>query len=159
MSKRDKALLAYCVLFLAAVLFQACSTEHASLDDAVDLQAMLPALPQDDSSTKEFSAADPEVKNGVDNWDNSGNVTVEGSSLTVNSAGNRLDWAMYRFTVGETSTVQSLDIAMASVGGSAWAAVSDYGNSIWRLEGPTLVWHFRGAPHVHAYVNIGAKVS
>jgi hypothetical protein len=28
---------------------------------------------------------------------------------------------------------------------------------IWRLEGPTFVWHFRGAPHVHTYVNI-AKV-
>ncbi len=25
---------------------------------------------------------------------------------------------------------------------------------IWRLEGPGLVWHFRGAPHVHCYVNI-----
>jgi hypothetical protein len=28
---------------------------------------------------------------------------------------------------------------------------------IWRLEGPSFVWHFRGAPHVHAYVNIGKK--
>jgi hypothetical protein len=28
---------------------------------------------------------------------------------------------------------------------------------IWRLEGPALVWHFRGAPHVHAYINIGVK--
>lgn len=26
---------------------------------------------------------------------------------------------------------------------------------IWRVEGPTFVWHFRGAPHVHAYINIG----
>ena len=25
----------------------------------------------------------------------------------------------------------------------------------WRVEGPAFVWHFRGAPHVHAYVNIG----
>ena len=25
---------------------------------------------------------------------------------------------------------------------------------IWRLEGPTFVWHFRGSPHVHTYVNI-----
>lgn len=25
---------------------------------------------------------------------------------------------------------------------------------IWRLEGPGFVWHFRGAPHVHCYVNI-----
>jgi hypothetical protein len=28
---------------------------------------------------------------------------------------------------------------------------------VWRVEGPTFVWHFRGAPHVHAYVNIGVK--
>jgi hypothetical protein len=28
---------------------------------------------------------------------------------------------------------------------------------IWRLEGPTIVCHFRGAPHVHAYINC-AKV-
>ncbi|MBX6313321.1 MAG: DUF3500 domain-containing protein [Isosphaeraceae bacterium] len=28
---------------------------------------------------------------------------------------------------------------------------------IWRLEGPTMVWHFRGSPHVHAYVNIAKK--
>lgn len=25
---------------------------------------------------------------------------------------------------------------------------------IWRVEGPSFVWHFRGAPHVHAYINI-----
>lgn len=24
----------------------------------------------------------------------------------------------------------------------------------WRLEGPPFVWHFRGAPHVHVWVNI-----
>jgi len=28
---------------------------------------------------------------------------------------------------------------------------------IWRIEGPTMVCHFRGAPHVHAYVNIAKK--
>lgn len=28
---------------------------------------------------------------------------------------------------------------------------------IWRVEGPNFVWHFRGAPHVHAYINIGMK--
>lgn len=25
---------------------------------------------------------------------------------------------------------------------------------IWRIEGPSMVWHFRGAPHVHAYINV-----
>jgi hypothetical protein len=28
---------------------------------------------------------------------------------------------------------------------------------IWRIEGPTCVWHFRGSPHVHAYINIANK--
>ena len=28
---------------------------------------------------------------------------------------------------------------------------------IWRVEGPSFVWHFRGAPHVHTYINIGLK--
>lgn len=32
---------------------------------------------------------------------------------------------------------------------------SDKEWDIWRLEGPSFVWHFRGAPHVHAYINIG----
>jgi hypothetical protein len=25
---------------------------------------------------------------------------------------------------------------------------------IWRLEGPAFVWHFRGSPHVHVWVNV-----
>ncbi|MCH2203429.1 MAG: DUF3500 domain-containing protein [Fuerstiella sp.] len=37
----------------------------------------------------------------------------------------------------------------------------DIGNDkvwdIWRIEGPAFVVHFRGAPHVHAYINIGVK--
>lgn len=25
---------------------------------------------------------------------------------------------------------------------------------VWRLEGPSFVWHFRGTPHVHVWVNV-----
>ncbi len=28
---------------------------------------------------------------------------------------------------------------------------------LWRIEGPTFVCHFRGAPHVHAYLNVAKK--
>lgn len=38
---------------------------------------------------------------------------------------------------------------------------NDVGNDqvwdVWRIEGPTFVSHFRGAPHVHAYLNVGVK--
>ena len=30
---------------------------------------------------------------------------------------------------------------------------------IWRIEGPSFVWHFRGSPHVHAYINIASNKS
>ncbi|MCC2671089.1 MAG: hypothetical protein K0Q72_3560, partial [Armatimonadetes bacterium] len=36
---------------------------------------------------------------------------------------------------------------------------SDKEWDIWRLEGPTLVWHFRGAPHVHTWVNWKTKTA
>ncbi len=29
----------------------------------------------------------------------------------------------------------------------------------WRLEGPSFVWHFRGAPHVHVWVNVASDPS
>ena len=39
----------------------------------------------------------------------------------------------------------------------------DIGNDktwdIWRLEGPSFVWHYRGAPHVHVWVNIASDPS
>ncbi len=27
---------------------------------------------------------------------------------------------------------------------------------VWQLESPTMLWYFRGAPHVHTWVNIRA---
>ena len=40
----------------------------------------------------------------------------------------------------------------------AFYAQNDIGNDgvwdIWRLEGPSFVWHYRGAPHVHVWVNM-----
>jgi hypothetical protein len=27
---------------------------------------------------------------------------------------------------------------------------------VWRMEGPAMVWYFRGAPHVHTWVNVAA---
>ena len=40
----------------------------------------------------------------------------------------------------------------------AYYAQNDIGSDgvwdIWRLEGPSFVWHYRGAPHVHVWVNV-----
>ena len=29
----------------------------------------------------------------------------------------------------------------------------------WRLEGPSFVWHYRGFPHVHVWVNVSDDAS
>jgi hypothetical protein len=38
----------------------------------------------------------------------------------------------------------------------------DIGNDgvwdVWQLESPTMIWYFRGAPHVHTWVNIRERV-
>lgn len=43
----------------------------------------------------------------------------------------------------------------------AFYQAEDIGNDkvwdVWRLEGPTMVWYFRGAPHVHTWVYIAEK--
>jgi hypothetical protein len=45
----------------------------------------------------------------------------------------------------------------------AYYAQNDIGNDgvwdIWRLEGPSFVWHYRGAPHVHVWVNMADNAS
>jgi len=54
----------------------------------------------------------------------------------------------------ENGGVDSLSMAFSKKGDLADDGMWD----VWRIEGPAFVWHFRGAPHVHAYINIGAKV-
>lgn len=40
----------------------------------------------------------------------------------------------------------------------AFFKAGDLGNDgiwdVWQVEGPNMVWYFRGAPHVHTWVNI-----
>jgi uncharacterized protein DUF3500 len=65
----------------------------------------------------------------------------------------------------EADVKEAMD-ALKSNGGLERVHLSFYKNEdlgndqewdIWRLEGPTLVWHFRGAPHVHTWVNFRTK--
>ena len=55
--------------------------------------------------------------------------------------------------IRETGGVESLSMAFYKnhdIGGDGvW--------DVWQLESPTMVWHFRGAPHVHVWVNIQKK--
>lgn len=53
----------------------------------------------------------------------------------------------------ENGGLDSLNMAFSKQGD-----LKDDGTwDVWRIEGPTFVWHFRGAPHVHAFINIAHK--
>lgn len=56
-------------------------------------------------------------------------------------------------TVKETGGLKKLNMAFYKQGDLENDQVWDN----WRVEGPGLVCHFRGAPHVHAYINVGKK--
>jgi hypothetical protein len=55
--------------------------------------------------------------------------------------------------VKESGGVDKLHMAFYQKGDLGSDKVWD----MWRVEGPAFVWHFRGAPHVHAYINIGHR--
>jgi len=56
-------------------------------------------------------------------------------------------------TVKATGGLEKLNMAFYQEGDLNGDKVWDN----WRIEGPGLVCHFRGAPHVHAYINVGIK--
>ena len=73
-------------------------------------------------------------------------ATLEDLLLPFREADRREAMSLIRKTGG----VESLSMAFFrnhDIGGDAvW--------DVWQLESPTMVWHFRGAPHVHVWVNI-----
>ncbi len=57
-------------------------------------------------------------------------------------------------------------VALAAQGGLAVCSLSFFepwyrrGDDLWdcfRLEGPSLTWHFRGAPHVHVWAHVASQ--
>ena len=52
--------------------------------------------------------------------------------------------------IRETGGVESLSMAFYKNHDLGGDGIWD----VWQLESPTMVWHFRGAPHVHVWVNI-----
>ena len=75
-------------------------------------------------------------------------------------AGKVLDDLLLPFAPGEAASVRA---CLKAGGGIDSLRMSfyqdeDIGNDrvwdVWRLEGPAFIWHFRGSPHVHTWVNI-----
>ncbi len=57
-------------------------------------------------------------------------------------------------------------VALAAQGGLAACSLSFFepwyrrGDDLWdsfRLEGPSLTWHFRGDPHVHVWAHVASQ--
>ena len=69
-------------------------------------------------------------------------------------------WEPYRELDGQRARA-----ALEARGGLEACHLAFYGHASagdnfweqWRLEGPGLVWHFRGLPHVHAWVNVAKQ--
>lgn len=85
------------------------------------------------------------------------------SSDQLDEAGRLLEILVEPFRVKDRAAVR---VALAAQGGLAACSLSFFepwyrgGDDLWdsfRLEGPSLTWHFRGDPHVHVWVHIASR--
>lgn len=126
-------------------VFKSLSSEQA-------LNAVLAKAPSE-------AAVDIQGDQGMFPGINVGSLTTDQQALVKETLGVLL--APYR----KTDVEEVMQIVDASGGiqklHMAFYQDGDLNNDkqwdIWRVEGPSFVWHFRGAPHVHAYVNIGHR--
>ena len=81
----------------------------------------------------------------------------------LEDAGRLLDILVEPFRAEDRSAVRA---ALAAQGGLAACSLSLFepwyrgGDNLWdsfRLEGPSLTWHFRGDPHVHVWVHVASR--
>jgi hypothetical protein len=81
----------------------------------------------------------------------------------LEEADRLLDILVEPFRAEDRSAVRA---ALAAQGGLAACSLSLFepwyrgGDNLWdsfRLEGPSLTWHFRGDPHVHVWVHVASR--
>lgn len=123
-----------CLCLGAAACGGASPSEPA--DTHAGFFAQLPLLPDDAPAGRRASDLVPIELTGADNWDNSGNVTVDGDSLTVTSIADRLDWVMYRYNLGLETSTGDLTVNMTADTGEAYVLVSNYTAGFWQIHGP-----------------------
>ena len=126
-----------------------------SLDGKQRERALLESAPPDDDTTVRLRGAGAEIP-GVP----AGELSADQKALLEKTLKSML--AMYRPT--------DVDEALACIkesGGLDTLRISFYKEEDlgadgiwdrWRIEGPSLVWYFRGSPHVHSWVNIAHAV-
>ena len=112
------------------------ASSRGLVDDHPGFFAQLPALPDDVLPVRSASDLVPLELTGADNWDNSGNVMVNGDSLTVTSDTGRLDWVIYRYNLGLETSTGDLTVNLMADAGEAYVLVSDYTAGFWMLHGP-----------------------
>ena len=90
-------------------------------------------------------------------------VTVENRRGQLEEAGRLLGILVEPFRAEDQAAVR---VALAAQGGLAACSLSFFepwyrrGDDLWdcfRLEGPSLTWHFRGAPHVHVWAHVASQ--
>jgi len=123
---------------IVIVLAAGCASSQTGnpVDTHEEFFSQLPQLPADSADVRAASAIVPFDLTGADNWDNSGNVTVDGDMLTVTSDTGRLDWVMYRYNLGLDTTLGDLSVNMTVGSGEAYVLVGDYAAGFWNLNGP-----------------------
>ncbi len=124
---------------------------YAALDGKQREKALLPKCPADNYSQMKLRGSKAEIP-GLKGEE----LSADQKDLLKSTVRSML--SMFR----ESSVDEAIDCIQAN-GGIDALRVSfykdqDLGDDAiwdrWRVEGPAFVWHFRGSPHVHVWVNV-----
>ena len=97
---------------------------------------------------------------GVDAEEELGEKLGAGVGRGGAPGGEEVDLAFVEGAEGGAAEFEGFEHAWAAGGEGAAEDIGDdrvWDN--WRLEGPSFVWHFRGSPHVHVWVNVADSAS
>lgn len=101
------------------------------------IRNQLPPLPPDSTDGRGASAVQMDTYLGMDIWDSTPGIMIDGDHILLPATANSIEWSMYRFTVPAMgATLDNVAAVLSTIGNhGAWIAVSDYGNDVWALFG------------------------
>jgi Protein of unknown function (DUF3500) len=125
-----------------------------SFDDKQKAQCMIPKSPADEAKTiKLKGSALPATGILIADLDNQQKVLVKELVDKMLLPFRACDGDEVRACLESNGGVSALRLSFSKEGDIGNDGVWD----IWKLEGPTFSWFFRGSPHVHTWLNVASK--
>lgn len=140
-SVKRSTVLAWLLTAVLAIFSLGCSgsaSEVATPDEIIaQIQAELPALPQDQPGDRQAAELQSELQLGEAAVAKSPGALIESPQMVLPASVLELQWAYYGFNVGTAAALIDIQVHFTmDTGTQAWVGLSNYGKNHWDILGP-----------------------